>query len=364
MLVYITVLAVGFFLSEYSIRVYSTNFNNKNRIKNQINWSVVFLIVIILAVCSGIRNYVGTDFSTYKGLFEYYMEQPISQIVGISEWLFWSISGFIGKITNDVTWVFLFFALVISFCEISTIEKYTINAPLSYFLYITTMQYFNGFNGIRQSVAAAVMFAAFPLLVGKKWIWYFLLIGAMYFVHNSVVLLIPFTLIASLDPDLKRSKILFGILFVVGLAFPGIVDQVFSTFTPENYQQYTIIDSMDDGVNILRILVAFVPVAISRGFYSTLFEKAPNKKVFKYLVNFSTVNLLIWILASRSTILARFAFYTSIYNVLLIPHFLNIFVKEQKKLVMIIIMIAFFLYMYMLLPVDSNLLPYRTIFTR
>ncbi len=362
MAVYLSVILFVFFISPYAVKSYARADHGAIRKTNEVASLPVFVIVVILTAVAGFRHHVGTDFSTYEGLFEYYARVPLFKSFGVGEGLFWGTSGLIGRITGNVTFVFLFFALVITCCDIPTITKYTTNAQLSLFLYITTMQYFNTFNGIRQSVAAAIMFAAFPLLANKKWIKYFTVVAITFFVHNSVILIIPFAILANMDLKKGSTKLLYIAIFAVVFLFPGFVDSIFSVLTPDNYQHFLDKDSADDGVNIFRVLVALVPVIISWPFYNTLHAQTEDKRLFELLVNFSTINAILWVLALRSTVMARFCFYTSIYNILLIPHFLKLIQKNQRRIAMLIIMALFLLYMVMLLPVDSNLLPYRTVF--
>lgn len=51
--------------------------------------------------------------------------------------------------------------------------------------------------------------------------------------------------------------------------------------------------------------------------------------------------------------------YTELYNLLLYPKFLKVFKKEERYLFVFLLCVFFFIYMFLLLPVDSNLLPYR-----
>lgn len=366
MAVYITVLIVVYVLS-YQIKTstrYLDGSRGEGKIQiNKICWIPTVGVCVVLALCEGLRDHVGTDFSTYKGLFEYYMTQPLVDTLQANEGLFYGVASIVGKLSGNVTIIFLFFAVLISFLEIPTVVKFSINVPLSIFLYITTMQYYMSFNGIRQCTAAAVLFAALPLLLQRKWIKYFGLIAVLFFVHNSVVLMIPFAIAASMNPKSKTFNGLILTFLIVFYLFPGALDGAFSILAPDNYQHYVSFnDPTDDGVNILRVLVAAVPVVLCRGFYNRMITKAEEPRLFRWLVNFSTINLMILILATRSTVMARFGMYTSVYNVLLIPYLLRLIVREQRKVAMVIIMVLFFAYMFMLLPTESNLLPYRTVF--
>ena len=89
-----------------------------------------------------------------------------------------------------------------------------------------------------------------------------------------------------------------------------------------------------------------------------------NDKKMNILINFAMINFLVLCLATKSTYISRFSMYFEIYNLLLYPKFINGLKKGQRSLFCTLVVICFFAYMCMLLPVDSNLLPYKTIFNK
>ena len=66
-------------------------------------------------------------------------------------------------------------------------------------------------------------------------------------------------------------------------------------------------------------------------------------------------------MGTRNTTMARIAMYFSIYNVLLIPYLLRIFKAESRLTAKVMMMFCFFAFMYLLLPVESQLIPYRNV---
>ena len=113
------------------------------------------------------------------------------------------------------------------------------------------------------------------------------------------------------------------------------------------------------GANILRLVVACIPVVISFVFYKQLKR---TRKDIDILINFSVINMLLMLLATRHWLFARFSIYFDVYNIILIPQFVYIFKEKDRKLVRLVIYVLFFFYMYVLLHVDSELLPYKTIY--
>lgn len=82
------------------------------------------------------------------------------------------------------------------------------------------------------------------------------------------------------------------------------------------------------------------------------------------IVNFCLLGLLFGLLATKDVIFARFNIYFGLYQMILIPYFVRIFDEKSNALIYIAIIVCYFLYSYLLMPVDSSVLPYRTIFSR
>ena len=167
--------------------------------------------------------------------------------------------------------------------------------------------------------------------------------------------MLPVYFIVNFKPFGKQMFIVIIIFVIVTMSLTPILSSFENIVEGTRYEDYTSISKTDDGVNIFRVLVAMVPVALSFIYYKKLKEDKENK----YLVNFSILNLLILVLAMQSTIISRFTMYFELYNLLLYPKFLKVFKKEERYIFVFLLCLCFFIYMVLLLPVDSNLLPYR-----
>ncbi|MBQ8427629.1 MAG: EpsG family protein, partial [Clostridia bacterium] len=249
---------------------------------------------------------------------------------------------------------------IIILCIVPTLAKYSHNLSLSVFLYLATLDYFSSFNGVRQWVAAAMVFAAFPLLKERKFVRYFLLCGIAYFFHNTALFMIPVGLFALTSPLSKWNVLALTVGGFLFFLMPSTFESLLGGIADDKYTQF-IGDEFGD-VNILRVLVAGVPMLLARLFYKRLSEGGEDKKFLNILINFSTVNFVFYIVGLRSVVLARMSMYVSPFNCLLIPYLLRIFKKESRLTAKIMIMALFGLYMIMVLPVDAMVLPYRNIF--
>jgi transmembrane protein EpsG len=322
-----------------------------------------WVICLILVLVPGLRYGVGTDYSTYRGLFEYYMKLPFREVLLQKEGAFWAVSSIVSKFTSNVNWVFLVHAAIIILLIVGTLYKYSVHFAFTVFLYVASMDYFSSFNGMRQWTAAAVIFCGIRFLYERKWYYYVLLVLVAYKFHNTALLMIPLYFFLTRRAGSKTIKIISVAMFVVIFAFPSVANRLFSIMEGSDYQHYMLTDASDDGVNKWRVLVAATPVVVSAVYYHGLYETEEERKWVDILINGSLFNFLFMTLALRSTVMARLCMYVSPFNALLIPYFLRIFKTESKRVAQLLIMLLFLVYMVMLLPTDSNLLPYKTIFS-
>ena len=363
MLPYLLIVAVAFVLAYYvqtQERVSLQNLNRKTHTQEG-RWVLVAL-TLILILFAGFRKGVGSDYGIYEWFYDtvYYKAPFFETLLFEEEGFFWSIVSILTLIGADKIFFFLFCSIVTIVLIMKIISKYSINFSLSVFLYLTSMEFFGAFNGVRQWFAAAILIAGFPLLLeNKKWKYCLLIIFA-YFFHNSAIIVLPFVFILHWKPRSWKTYVLYASIFIFFFAFPGLTNTILEYIAPDNYKKY-FETTDDDGVNIIRVAVYALPVILSRIFYDKITETEKDKTLIDLLINLSTINFMIYLLGTRNTTMARISMYFSIYNVLLIPYLLRVFKEESRLTAKIMIMVCFFAFMYLLLPVESNLLPYRNV---
>ena len=326
-------------------------------------WLSVILVIIPLVCVEGFRNKVGTDFWEYYDMFKIVPNYKLSFIfdftgnqIGQVEKGFIFLIWLIGKVNSNPQFIVFITSLINVFFVVYTLKKYSESFPFSIYLYITTMMYYSAFNGIRQWIASVFLFWAIKYIIEGKWKKYLFCIFIASTIHISSLIMLPIYWITRSKPFGEKTVIII-LIFVILSAFLAPFLAQFETITEgTRYYGYTSISEEDNGVNILRVLVAAVPVVISYIFY----KKFKEDKEANILINFSILNLLILLLARQVTIIARFGMYFELYNLLLYPEFLKLLKTEQKYVFIFVVALCFFVYMYLLLPVDSHLLPYRT----
>ncbi|MBQ9117785.1 MAG: EpsG family protein [Clostridia bacterium] len=323
-------------------------------------WAIAAVCAILIFI-GGFRKSVGADYGIYEGFFKKYMNWSLGDVLQEEEGGFWAIATVVGWFTDDYNAVFFVCQVIIILCFVPTMAKYSHNLSLTVFLYLATFDFFSALNGVRQWTAAAILFAALPWLKEKKIIRYCLLCWFAYFFHKSAILMIPVGIFALTSPLSK-----WNVLALTGVGFlfflmPSTFDSLLGGIVDEKFTQFIGVEG-DDGVSIFRILVSGAPMVLARVFYKQLPQSDGDKHFLNILINLSTVNFVFYLVGMRSTVMARMSMYVSPFNCLLIPYLLRIFKNNNRFLVKTAIMAMFGLYLLLLLPVDSMVLPYQNIF--
>ena len=230
------------------------------------------------------------------------------------------------------------FALMQSVPLVLVYRKYSVDYVLSVFLFIT-MGYYSGWmmNGLRQFLAACIIFAATPLLIKKKIVPTILIILLAMTIHTSAMMMIPIALVVWFEPWKKGILISF-IVFVVALfIFVNTTDML-----NEEILKY------DDGANPLRIIISAIPVVIA--FAGRKKIESANNPLINICVNMSVFTMLTFFVATFTNGVGtgRLPIYTGLFNLILIPYLAkNVFdekISKNIKLFFVIFYIAYFFY--------------------
>lgn len=341
------------------------------RLGHQIERRKIPSVLITLIICAilifffAARWNVGTDFPNYFSRFYKLLGMNIQELIGTRDWGFYAFTAFIGQyvFTNFFLYSILLGA-IIYIPIIFIYRKYSSSFTMTCALYIMMCLYTWPYNGMRQAVAVAILFAGIPFLYERKNWWKFVAFVAIaYTFHSTALLVIPFILICKLKPW-KKPFIFVCILIIVLIIFlPGLwttiidfLDNIGQSKLADDYSDFT---ELRAGVNFIRVVVAAFPVVLSFIYYPQI--KNHNKHI-DFFINMCIMNLIFLVCGYRLTIMARFATYFNVALPLLVPEFLGAFKKDSQPVVRLLIYGMYFVHMLVLLPVDSGLLPYNFIF--
>ena len=230
------------------------------------------------------------------------------------------------------------FALIQSIPLILIYRKYSEDYVFSIFLFIAMGNY-NGWmmNGLRQFVAACIIFAATPLLIKKKIVPTILIILLAMTIHTSAMMMIPIALVVWFEPWKKGILISF-IVFVVALFIFVNTTDMLSEEILKN----------DDGANPIRIVISAIPVVIA--FVGRKKIESANNPLINICVNMSVFTMLIYFVATFTNGIGtgRLPIYTGLFNLILIPYLAkNVFdekISKNIKLFFVLFYTAYFFY--------------------
>lgn len=340
--------------------------NGLQKRKQTPNRLFVGLVLLSFMSVYALRWKTGTDFENYFSSYFYLGGVHPIDLIGTRDWGFNVLTSTVYKIWPDNFAFYNYILAALTYIPtILILRKYSTNFAFSIMLYITMMFYYSGFNGVRQAIAVSICFLAYPLLYNKRYISYTIIIIISYLFHSTALLMIPFMLIVTRKAWSKTIISTIVILLGIVLFLPSIWNDVISFLNLIGQEKmandYSNYNYSDGGINILRVLVALVPVLLSFVFYKKL---SKNNSKIDILINMSLLNLVFLLFGTQMTVLARISNYFAIFNTLLIPEIANLFKGNDKVLFIGITLILFFIYMVLILPVDSNLLPYEFIFNQ
>ena len=215
-------------------------------------------------------------------------------------------------------------------------RKYSEDYVMSVFLFIA-MGYYSGWmmNGIRQFVAACIIFAATPLLVRRKIIPTLLIILLAMTIHVSAMMMLPIAMVVRIEPW-KKSIIISYLVFVLALF-------IFIYNTDMLSEE---ILEVDDGANPLRIIISAVPCVIA--FIGRKKIASNNNLLINICVNMSVFTTLIFFAATFTNGIGtgRLPIYTGLFNLILIPYLcksvFNETVSKNIKTFFVLLYIAYF----------------------
>lgn len=315
------------------------------------------IAAIILIAVSGLRNGIG-DTPVYMGGFK--TDAP-STIVGSIRLLFsgkkdvgfYFYQGIVKSIKNDAN-VFIFVTSFITIALIFiTYYKYSQLLELSIFLFITTGCYLVSMNGVRQYLASAILFFCFPLIHEKKWYIYIPVVLICSTIHKSALIFLILYFVVDQPAWGNTTKWILFIGIALFVTYPVSGPMIANLLGETQYGEYkNALVSTGQGANMIRVLVMAVPVVLS--YMGKDFLKG-KERYYNSIVNFSVINLIFILLATKFWIYARFNMYFSVYMIILITWCVKyMFDERNTKIIYLSCIGLYFVYYWYEMVMSLN----------
>ncbi|QNF26198.1 EpsG family protein [Metabacillus elymi] len=303
------------------------------------NKFMVFLVLICLVLVSGLRNTIGDTYfymQTYAVkdfTWEYILENKDPG--------FGVLQMYLKNISNDPQILILLTALVTNLLIVITLYKYTKMIEISLYVFITSGMFIVSMNGVRQFLAASLIFCATKYLLNGKFKHYFFVVLFASTFHESALILIPIYFIVRREAWTKVTFLILTLAIFIVLGFDQFSQILFSAIGDSQYGDYS--NFGEGGANKIRVLVEAVPIVIAFLGRHKLRELWPKSDI---IVNMSVIGLLFMIIATQNWIFARFNIYFSLYNLILISWIIYLFKENNRKFVYYGLLVCYLMYFY------------------
>jgi len=309
-------------------------------------------VLASLTIISGLRANIGDTFF-YKHIYEindFTWEFILSQ----KDIGFGILQMLLKEISDDPQIMVFTTAVITNVLIIAVFLNYSRMIELSVYVYITGGLFLVSMNGIRQVLAAAIIFAATKYLIEGNWIKYFFIVLLASTFHQSALILIPIYFFVRFKAWSKATLVLlaFSLLIVVG--YHQFSSLLFAAIEDSQYGHYSNFD--EGGANILRVVVDATPLFIAYLGREKLRSIFPSSD---YIVNMAIVGFMFMIISTQNWIFARFGIYFTLYQLILISWIVKLFNQKDQRLIYYALLICYFLY-YFFESVISLKIVYRS----
>lgn len=320
----------------------------------------VFFVALYIVFFIGLRDRV-LDTGAYINSFK---EMPTT-INGIIQYVmsastgkgFYLVEGLFKKLlSQNYYWWLIFLAAVSCGCLFKILYRYSVDFPLSAYLFIAGTSFTWLLNGTRQFLVVCILFACTDWLLEEKKARYIVLALLLTTIHTSSLFIAIVVLFITHEKILPRRMLFFIVLTVVGTYFSEQVLSFIGSNLDKDYSQELVSGS---GSNILRLLVAVVPLFIVLLNYKNVKEIAPPS--IRLAINMSMAGVCFYFASTftNGILVGRMPIYFIVYNLYLLPWLIdNCFAENSGRIAKALCMIFYFVYFYYQMMVAWNGLMY------
>lgn len=319
------------------------------------HWIIALIIAVPMIVMAGRRIITMVNFGDTAAYLSGFRNAPttileyLSSVNDTSKDIgFTVVTIFLKKIIgNSEIIYFTLIAAICIVCVVYTYRKFSYNFLISIFLFIASADYLQwSYNGIRQFIPVAILFACSGLLLKQKYGQLLIIILVLSTIHASALIFIPIMFIVQGKPWNKKTM-LFAMGIVAAIAFVDNFTDLVTTLM-ENSQYAGEVDQYlsTEGTNVLRVLVYSIP-AVLTFFFRNRIEKEDNP-VINLATNMSIVAALCYILSAFTSgiFLGRIPIYFSLYGYMVIPWIIERYFTERSAKLLYLLMVGAYMCFY------------------
>lgn len=303
----------------------------------------IFFLVLLsinLILVSGLRSGIG-DTPFYKHSYNLLVQNP-SSFKFDGDFALNLLSLFLMQISTDPQILIFTVALITNILNVIMFNKYRSYLELQVYMYITSGYYITTMNGLRQCLAAALLFACTQLIIKGKFIPYCICVILISTFHESALMMLPIYFVVRQEAWSKKMVIFIGLAVVGVFGYNIISPIIFKALESTSYGHYSQFN--EGGSSAMRTLVNSVPVIFAYLKRQELKEKWPDSNIF---VNMSIINVIFVAFGMFNWIFNRFTLYLQLYNFVLMPYLIkNCFNGKERRLLYLGFLGCYFFFFY------------------
>lgn len=319
--------------------------------------TLAIAIFMLLAAVSACRIAVGNDYWVYRYQFNLIMQnRHVSYEWGFNlvVWIIQTIFGY-----DNYLPVFGFFSIVTAFFFVKAIYDQAEWFGMTIFLLMTGGYYFSSLNSVRYYLVLSMLMYATKYVLRKEYLKFVIWILVAACFHKSILVVIPFYLLARWLSEAKVPKwlyVVFGFFAATMVIFPEVYRKIIFFFYP--FYEGSAFDQVDISYTNIAKVVATLALAL-------IFYKVALKEngVNKYYFFLNLGGLVIYTCGAFIPEVSRIGYYFVVSQIFFIPSVLmRIENKGWRRFFTCGVVLAFLAYFALFLhsskSMDIRLLPY------
>ena len=325
------------------------------------NFFFATIVVLIFVIIAGIRsswndtglyifsfeNHVSSDFNSY-------LQNDFKPFKG--DWAFEFVLTFIKSfISTDYTAFIMFFSAVTIICNIVMLGEYSRDYTLAIFLFVATEFYWTQMGAIRQSFAAALIFAAFPLIQNGKWLQFFAVVFVAAQFHNSAYMFILLYFVCKIPAFSKYSLFILLAAALLFISYPltgGFLNELLGE-SKYGVSYGAEITTGNDGSSPLRIVIELVPIVLSLIVKDEILKREKHANT---VFNLTIVQVVCSVFSVRYWIFYRITVYTQVFSIILLCWSLKYLKNNSnfKPVIKTSCYLLYFIYYYVFMKLSAS----------
>lgn len=331
-------------------------------VQNNRKYRAVWVVVAIMILLIGLREWVGADYKPYRDMFLYFGQfTPYSTTFNKAvfgdmylevEWLY----VLVGKLVYDIGLEFYMMTFVIALLAIPikyfTFENVVAYPTLSLLLYMFPTYFTSDGGQMRQGVAIGITIFSFLFIKRRQLLWFILMIYLAYGFHKSAIIFLPAYWLVKIP--LNSKLIALAIITSIILSpfkiylYISLLDGIAPADAYQGFSAYETVEVEGTGMAIRFTDL----ICIMYAYFLITYNKEACQKIpyYEYIRNIGVIGICMYFVFRGSAIFAgRLATYYMIFMAMVLPNVLasipNLKIRKFSHL-FLIGFIVFYYFVY------------------